>query len=65
MVGLSAEDEVVLGNDPEGNETIVVVVRDGAVLAWVEFGRDPRGRYYPNYVEVCASAGIQDFTFER
>jgi len=35
---------------------------DGLVVAFVEFGRDDAGRYFPNYGEMCASAGIQEFT---
>jgi hypothetical protein len=35
---------------------------DGLVVAFLEFGRDDEGRYFPNDAVVCASAGIQDFT---
>jgi hypothetical protein len=35
---------------------------DGLVVAFIEFGRDDEGRYFPNAAEVCASAGIEDFT---
>ena len=34
---------------------------DGLVVAFVEFGRDGSGRYFPNQSEMCASAGIQEF----
>ena len=35
---------------------------DGLVVAFLEFGRDDEGRYFPNEAVVCASAGIQEFT---
>ena len=35
---------------------------DGLVVAFLEFGRDDEGRYFPNQAVVCASAGIQEFT---
>jgi hypothetical protein len=35
---------------------------DGLVVAFLEFGRDADGRYFPNEALVCASAGIQEFT---
>ena len=40
----------------------VVLAKDehGSVVAFVEFGRDDEGRYYPLYAEACARAGIED-----
>jgi hypothetical protein len=34
---------------------------EGLVIAFVEFGRDEEGRYFPNYAVMCASAGIEEF----
>jgi hypothetical protein len=41
----------------------VVLAKDehGSVVAFVEFGRDEEGRYYPLYAETCASTGIEEF----
>jgi hypothetical protein len=34
---------------------------DGLVVAFVEFGRDDAGRYFPNHSESCTSSGIREF----
>ena len=41
----------------------VVLAKDepGSVVAFVEFGEDDAGRYFPNYAEACASTGIEEF----
>ena len=44
-------------------EDVVVATRDdGVALAFVTFGEDDEGRYFPNEAEACPSAGIEDFT---
>jgi hypothetical protein len=43
-------DNVVLATDEHDS-----------VVAFVEFGLDDEGRYYPLYAETCASAGIEEF----
>lgn len=35
---------------------------DGLVVAFIEFGRDDEGRYFPSDARMCASAGIEEFT---
>jgi hypothetical protein len=34
----------------------------GSVVAFLEFGRDDEGRYFPNDAEACTSSGIQGVT---
>jgi hypothetical protein len=43
-------------------DNVVVASRpDGTVLAFVDFGVDDRGRYFPGEAEACRSSGIEDF----
>jgi hypothetical protein len=60
-LSLSFEEEA--GGNVELREDVVLARNeDGAVVAFVEFGRDAEGRYFPNYAEMCASAGIEEFS---
>ncbi len=44
-------------------ENVVVATReDGTALAFVTFGKDGEGRYFPTDAEACPSSGIEDFT---
>ena len=43
-------------------DVVVVMNNDGLTLAFVEFGRDQRDRFFPNHAESCSSTGIDDFT---
>ncbi len=43
------------------DNVVLVKNNDGLVVAFIEFGRDDAGRYFPNAADVCASAGIEDF----
>ena len=46
-----------------GLENVVVARQeDGTPLAFVAFGMDAEGRYFPNVSESCPSSGIDDFT---
>jgi hypothetical protein len=44
---------------------VIATGEDGVVLAFVVFGKDARGRFFPNGAEVCPSSGIEDFTAGR
>jgi hypothetical protein len=59
-LSLSFMEEFQGETDSLGN---VVLAKDehGSVVAFVEFGRDDEGRYYPLYAETCASTGIEEF----
>lgn len=54
--------EEVRGETDILENVVLAATEEGAVVAFVEFGRDERGRYFPNRSEMCASAGIEDFT---
>jgi len=41
---------------------VLATNKDGVVLAFVEFGQDENGRYFPNQALLCASTGIEEFT---
>jgi hypothetical protein len=42
-------------------EVVIATRQDGVVLAFVDFGQDPAGAYFPNEAEACPSSGIEDF----
>jgi len=54
-------DEQVRGDVDSLHNVVLATNRQGSVVAFVEFGRDDEGRYFPNYAEMCASAGIEEF----
>jgi hypothetical protein len=65
-VGLITAVELSFVEEIRGSTDVlenVVLARneDGLVIAFVEFGRDDNGRYFPNSSESCASSGIEEF----
>jgi hypothetical protein len=43
-------------------EDVVIATReDGVVIAFVDFGREPPGAYFPIEAEACPSSGLEDF----
>ena len=66
-VGLVAGVELSFVEEIHGSTDVlenVVLAKneDGLVIAFIEFGRDESGRYFPNYFESCASSGIEEFS---
>jgi hypothetical protein len=43
-------------------DVVVATGEDGTALAFVAFGKDEGGRYYPTEAKACPSSGIEDFT---
>jgi len=63
FVGLDPSLTLTFFEEAGGLDDVVVATNDqGRVIAFVEFGRDDEGRYFPNEAAACASAGIEDFT---
>jgi hypothetical protein len=58
---LSFVDEIRGPSDVFLN-AVLATDKNGVVRAFVEFGQDEDGRYFPDQAFVCASSGIQEFT---
>jgi hypothetical protein len=43
------------------DNVVLATSADGSVLAFVDFGVDKAGEYFPNDAEACPSSGIEDF----
>lgn len=44
------------------DDVVLAKNQDGLVVAFIEFGRDDKGRYFPNSAVACTSSGLQEFT---